>query len=240
MYQERSYRNQMLSENFIQFNVTELESDLQIISKINLKSEASALIKKYRKQLNDYIQDDPNFLESFTPITPKKDAPDIVKHMCLSALLANVGPMAAVAGAIAQYVGMELLNYTDEIIIENGGDIFLSSKTIKHVLIYAGCSPFSNKISLEIPGSNKPLGICTSSGTLGHSLSFGKADAVVVLAKDTSLADACATSICNMIQTPSDIESGISFAKSVYGIEGILVIAGDKMGAWGDINLVSP
>jgi ApbE superfamily uncharacterized protein (UPF0280 family) len=240
MYQERSYRNQMLSENLIQFNVTEFESDLQIISKINLKSEAFALIKKYRKQLTDYIKIDPSFLESLTPIIPKEEAPDIVKHMCLSASLTNVGPMAAVAGAISQYVGMSLLNYTDEIIIENGGDIFLSSKNTKHVLIYAGSSPFSNKISLEILGNDKPLGICTSSGTLGHSLSFGKADAVVVLAKDTLLADACATSICNMIQTPSDIESGISFAKSVYGIEGILIIIGDKMGAWGEINLVSP
>lgn len=240
MYQERLYRNHMSSKDFLQFNVTEFESDLQIISKINLKSEASQLIKKYRKQLKDYIQPNPSFLKSLTPITAEKDAPDIVKHMCLASLMTNVGPMAAVAGAISQYVGMELLNYTDEIIIENGGDIFLSSKTVKHVLIYAGSSPFSNKISLEIPAKNKPIGICTSSGTLGHSLSFGKADAVVVLAKDTLLADAAATSICNMIQTPSDIEPGISYAKSICGIEGILIILGDKMGAWGEINLVRP
>jgi len=160
--------------------------------------------------------------------------------MCLVASLTNVGPMAAVAGAISEYVGMELLNYTNEIILENGGDIFLSSKITKNVLIYAGASPFSNKIALEIPGNYKPIGICTSSGTFGHSLSFGKADAVVVLAEDTLLADAAATSICNMIKTSDDIESGTSFGKSINGIQGILIIIGDKMGAWGEINLIYP
>ena len=240
MYQERFYRNQMLSKNFIQFNVTEFESDLQIISKIDLKTEALSIIKKYRKQLEYYIQSNPSFLKSLTPINAKEDDPDIVKHMCLAASMVNVGPMAAVAGAISEYVGIDLLNYTDEILLENGGDIFLSSKTNKNVLIYAGSSPFSNKIALEIPGNHTPLGICTSSGTLGHSLSFGKADAVVILAKDTLLADAAATSICNMIQSYNDIEPGIAFAKSIYGIEGILIIIGDKMGLWGEINLVRP
>ncbi|MCJ7689341.1 MAG: UPF0280 family protein [Clostridiaceae bacterium] len=240
MYQERLYRNQMLSKNFIQFNVTEFESDLQIISKVDLKIEACSLIKKYRMQIQGYIQNNPSFLNSLTPITPKEDAPDIVKHMCLASLITNVGPMATVAGALSQYVGLELLNCTDEIIIENGGDVFLSSKTTKNVLVYAGCSPLSNKIALKIPGENIPLGICTSSGTLGHSLSFGKADAVVVIAKDTLLADAAATSICNMIQISNDIESGISYAKSIYGIDGLLIIIGDKMGAWGEITLVRP
>ena len=240
MYQERFYRNQMLSKNFIQFNVTEQESDLQIMSKTNLKVQASELIKKYRRELKDYIKTDPSFLESLTPIIPKENAPEIIRHMCLVASLTNVGPMAAVAGAISEYVGMELLNYTNEIILENGGDIFLSSKITKNVLIYAGASPFSNKIALEIPGNYKPIGICTSSGTFGHSLSFGKADAVVVLAEDTLLADAAATSICNMIKTSDDIESGISFGKSINGIQGILIIIGNKMGAWGEINLVYP
>lgn len=240
MYQERFYRNQMLSENFIQFNITEMESDLQIISKTDLKLKASELIKKYRREIKDYIYTDPSFLNSLTPITPKENAPEIVRHMCLVASITNVGPMAAVAGAISEYVGMELLKFTDEIILENGGDIFLTSKNNKKILVYAGSSPFSNKIALEVPGNHTPLGICTSSGTLGHSLSFGKADAVVILAEDTLLADAAATSICNMIQSSDDLESGIAFAKSINGIQGILIIIGDKMGAWGEMNLFYP
>ena len=130
--------------------------------------------------------------------------------------------------------------YTDEIIIENGGDIYMKNVTDKHILIYAGKSPLSNKIALLIPGKNKSVGVCTSSGTVGHSLSFGKADAVVVLSRDTLLADAAATAVCNRVNGIDDIKQSIDFAKSIPGIEGVIVIIEDKLGAWGNINLVNP
>jgi ApbE superfamily uncharacterized protein (UPF0280 family) len=240
MFEERSYRKQMGVDELVSFNVTELESDLQILAKSNLEKEARKAIRKYRRELYSYIKEQPNFLTALSPLPPLESAPSIIKNMCHAASLGNVGPMAAVAGAISRYVGLYLLRYTDEIIIENGGDIFLKSKKDRQIMIYAGTSPFSNKLALLVPGRNEEFGICTSSGTVGHSLSFGKADAVVILSRDTLLADAVATATGNLVKTELDIESALSFAMSVPGILGAVVIIGDKMGALGEVNFVKP
>lgn len=240
MYQERFYRNYMNAQNLVQFNVTECESDLQIFSENNLEREARTELIRYRKEIKEYINIHPEFLTNLVPLMPQTSAPKIVKHMCLAAEAAGVGPMAAVAGAISQYVGMALNKHTDEIIIENGGDIYMKSKTDRHIMIYAGKSPFSNKIGLLIPGSNKSIGVSTSSGTVGHALSFGKADAAVVVSKDALLADASATAICNIVKSVDDLEKGINFAKSIPGVDGVVIIIKDKLGIWGNINLIHP
>lgn len=230
----------MKSQGLVRFNVTEFESDLEIFAKFNLENEAREQLKKYRSEIQKYIDVHPEFLTSLVPLKAQDDAPEIVKHMCLAAEAVGVGPMAAVAGAISQYVGMALIKYTDEIIIENGGDIYMKNKTDKHILIFAGNSPLSNKIALLISGENKSVGICTSSGTVGHSLSFGKADAVVTISEDALLADAAATAVCNMVKSADDIKKSIDFAKSVPGIDGVVIILQDKLGAWGNITLVDP
>jgi ApbE superfamily uncharacterized protein (UPF0280 family) len=240
MYEERIYRNQMLTKDLVQFNVTEFESDLQIFAQSNLQSEARKEIQKYRKILKDYIKEHPNFLTSLVPLKASQNAPEIIKHMCFAADLAGVGPMAAVAGAVSHYVGLSLLSKTKEVILENGGDIYLKTDKEKDILIYAGSSPFSNKLALRIPSSAEGLGVCTSSGTIGHSLSFGCCDAVVVLSKDTLIADAAATSIGNVIKSPNHITEGLNFAKSILGVEGVVIIIGSKMAAWGKVNLVRP
>jgi len=230
----------MKSQGLVQFNVTVYESDLEIFAKRNLEKEARTLLIKYRNDIQKYIDAHPEFLTSLVPLKAQDDAPEIVKHMCLAAEAVGVGPMAAVAGAISQYVGMALDRYTDEIIIENGGDIYMKNKTDKHILIYAGNSPLSNKVALLIPGENKSVGICTSSGTVGHSLSFGKADAAVIISEDALLADAAATAVCNMVKSVGDIKQSIDFAKSIPGIDGVVVIIKDKLGAWGKITFVDP
>jgi len=145
--------------------------------------------------------------------------------------------MASVAGAIAEFVGTELLAFTPEIIVENGGDIYLKSLGKKIIGIYAGESPLSGKIELEIDGADTPLGICTSSGTVGHSLSYGKADAVIVLSQSATLADAAATAIANLIKQPGDMPSGIERAKSIEGVSGVIIIQGDKTGLWGKVKI---
>lgn len=238
MYQKRFYRDYTDAQGLVRFNVMEFESDLEIFAKCKLENEAREQLKKYRSEIQKYIDAHPEFLTSLAPLMAQDNAPKIVKHMCLATKAAGVGPMAAVAGAVSQYVGTALGKYTDEIIIENGGDIYMKNKTDKHVLIFAGKSPLSNKIALRVPGENKPVGICASSGTVGHSLSFGKADAVVVVSRDTLLADAVATAVCNRIKNIHDIKQSIEFAKSIPGIDGIVVIIQDKLGAWGKINLV--
>jgi uncharacterized protein len=160
-----------------------------------------------------------------------------VKAMAVSAAKAGVGPMAAVAGAIAEYVGNELLEYTNEAIIENGGDIFMKSLKKRTVSIYAGKSPLSEKLTIEINPEETPIGICTSSGTIGHSLSFGNADAVVVISPSTLLADAAATAIGNVVKYPENIQDGLKLAERIPGVKGVLIITGEKAGIWGDMKI---
>ncbi|KUO72680.1 MAG: thiamine biosynthesis protein ApbE [Clostridia bacterium BRH_c25] len=238
MYQERSYRKYMRTDELQGFNVCEFESDLQIFTGSNLEKEARNAVIKYRRDITEYIKKNPKFIASLSPVEAASDAPGIVQDMCRAAQLANVGPMAAIAGAVSKYVGRHLLQFTDEVIVENGGDIYVKSKKDRRILVYAGSSPFSNKLALLVPGCNRELGICTSSGTVGHSLSFGKADAAVILSKNAVLADAAATAVGNVVKDKNDIEAGIEYAMSIQGVDGVLIIVGDKMGACGDAHII--
>ncbi|GAI25330.1 unnamed protein product, partial [marine sediment metagenome] len=178
MYEPRTYRHWIKGGDLVPFNVVVKETDLYIRASTNLKRKALKLVVKYRDILERYIRRYPTFLTSMQPLPVDKNAPHIVKAMSEAASRAGVGPMASVAGAIAEFVGTELLAFSPEIIVENGGDIYLKSLGKRLVGIYAGESPLTGKIGLEITGTDTPLGICTSSGTVGHSLSYGKADAV--------------------------------------------------------------
>ncbi len=237
MYQERDYRKHMKIDGLTSFNICVFESDLQIFAGSNLEYEAKNAVIKYRQYITGYIKENPLFLTSLVPIEPKEDSPEIILDMCRTAKLSGVGPMAAVAGAVSKYVGRHLLGFTDEVIVENGGDIYIRSQKERKILIYAGSSVFSNKLALLVPGGGQELGICTSSGTVGHSLSFGKADAAVIVSEDAVLADAVATATGNIVKGKNDIEDGIEFAMGIEGIKGVVIIVGDKMGACGEIKI---
>jgi len=238
MYEERRYRNMFKGVNLKFFDVCVKETDLRIGADRELYKEAYDLVLKCRKDIEEYIANHRNFLESLEPIDCSSDAPEIIRRMCEAAKKAGVGPMAAVAGAVSEYVGVGLLKLCNEVIVENGGDIFMKSDVSRKVGVYAGKSILSEKIALEITPDKTPLGICTSSGTVGHSLSFGKADAVVILSKDAFLSDAVATATGNVVKDKHHIEKGIEFASSIEGVDGVLIIVGDSLGAWGDIKLV--
>ncbi len=171
------------------------------------------------------------------PLPPTEDSPLIVRAMADAGVKAGVGPMAAVAGAIAEFVGKELLPFSGELIIENGGDIFMACTSPRVVGIYAGSSPLSGLLGIEIQPQETPLGVCTSSGTVGHSLSLGKADAVVIISPSAALADAAATAVGNTVKTIDDITAGLEQAQKINGITGVLIIKGDKMGTWGKVKL---
>jgi ApbE superfamily uncharacterized protein (UPF0280 family) len=236
-FQPRTYRHWIESKDLVGFNVAEKETDLYIRATSNLQRKAHRLVLKYRYQLEGYIKRNVAFQASFKPMNVPEHAPDIVRRMAEAGQKAGVGPMAAVAGAIAECVGRELLTFSPEIIVENGGDIFLKIKKNRVVGIFAGDSPLTGKIGLEIDARDTPLGVCTSSGTVGHSLSYGRADAVIVVAVDTALADAAATAIGNRIKKPDDSDSALEFAQSIGGLKGVVIITGEKVGAWGDIKL---
>jgi ApbE superfamily uncharacterized protein (UPF0280 family) len=237
MYQPRTYRHWVKDKDLAAFNVTVRETDLYIRARSDLKSKAHELVLKYRQILEEYIEGHPSFITSLEPVAVDDNAPQIVTSMAEAAQKAGVGPMAAVAGAIAESVGSELAVLSPEVIVENGGDIYLKSLTKRLIGIYAGNSPLTGRVGLEIEGKDTPLGICTSSGTVGHSLSLGKADAVIALSPSTALADAAATAIGNRILKPEDIPGGIDFAQSIKGLKGVVIIQGEQVGVWGEVKL---
>ncbi len=157
--------------------------------------------------------------------------------MAQAAEKAGVAPMAAVAGALAESVGRELLAFSPEVIVENGGDIFLKLSKPRLVGVYAADSPFTGRIALEVRPDETPLGICTSSGKVGHSLSFGQADAVIALSPSTPLADAVATAVGNLVKEKDDIPQAIEFAQGIEGLRGIVILLGDELGVWGEVTL---
>jgi ApbE superfamily uncharacterized protein (UPF0280 family) len=237
MYQPRTYRHWIQGQGLVSFHVVVKETDLYIRASSDLKVEACNLVLKHRCILEDYINDYPSFATSMEPILVADDAPLIIREMAINSSKVGVGPMAAVAGAIAQFVAEELLLHSSEIIIENGGDIYLKCLKDRTVAIYAGNSPLSGKIGLEIKVAETPLSICTSSGTVGHSRSLGKADAIVVASKSASLADAAATAIGNRVIYPDDIQTGIEFAKCIDDLLGVVIIKDDKIGIWGNLTI---
>jgi hypothetical protein len=197
-------------------------------------------VLKYREIIERYISGHSDFLTSLKPVIVEPDAPVIIRDMADSAEMAGVGPMAAVAGAVAQFVGEELQEYSPDVIIENGGDIYIRSTADRLIGIHAGDSPLSGKLALAIVAVETPCGICTSSGIVGHSLSFGKADAVTIIAPSASLADATATACGNIVQTADDIQRGLDLAAGIKGIIGAVIIKGDRVGVWGRITLRPP
>jgi len=237
MYEPKTYRHWIKDQELVPFNVVVEETDLYIRASTNLKRKARKLVLKYRDMLKSYIERYPEFLTSLKPLPISDDAPVIVKAMLASATKVEVGPMAAVAGAIAEFVGTELLDFSPEIIVENGGDIYLKSLKKRVIGIYASESPLTGKIGVEIEGEETPLGVCTSSGTVGHSLSYGRADAVIVLARSATMADAAATAIGNLIKEPGDISRGVDFAKGIEEIKGVIIIKGTNMGLWGEVKI---
>jgi ApbE superfamily uncharacterized protein (UPF0280 family) len=237
MYEPRTYRHWVTDKSLVGFNVVVKETDLYIRATSDLKRKAHRLVLKYRQQLEGYIERHPAFLTSLEPFAVGSDAPRLVTEMAEAANRVGVGPMAAVAGAIAEFVGKELLESSPEVIVENGGDIYLKSSTDRLIGIYAGKSPLTGKVGLEVSGKDTPIGICTSSGTVGHSLSFGKADAVIVLSRSTALADAAATAIGNIIKSANDIPRGIEHAIGIKGLSGVIIIKDDRIGLWGKVKI---
>ena len=237
MYEKRTYRNLVKTDDLVKFEVIVKETDLLVRADRDLSKETRDSVLKYRHQLESYISMNPEFQKSLFPLTDDPYAPEIVQEMIRTSQRAQVGPMAAVAGAIAERVSKDLLILSKEVIVENGGDIYLATSKERTIGIYAGNSPISLKIGIVISPEETPLGVCTSSGKVGPSLSFGRADAVCILAKSSTLADAAATAVGNVVKEKRDISLGLGRAREIEGVLGTLVIVEEKMGIWGKIRL---
>ncbi len=236
LHEERTYRSLINKDNLVSYNVTINESDLFISSDTNLADEALKSLIRHRNSLETYIKTHPEFRASLLPLPKDNFAPPIIRDMINKAKVCGVGPMAAVAGAVSEYVGRDLLELTENLIIENGGDIYLKSKKDLTVSIYAGESALSYKVNLLIKHEDYALGICTSSATVGPSLSFGIADAVCVISKSATLADAAASAIGNRVKSKKDIKSALDYGIKIPGVRGIVIICGNDMGAIGEVE----
>jgi ApbE superfamily uncharacterized protein (UPF0280 family) len=258
-YRRRSYRERMGSR-FASFAVSFKESDLWIgVDPLSYSSRMEDFVvsraRRYRLELESYIEIRPEFLSSLVPIAPDPGAPRIVATMLAASRAAGVGPMASVAGATAAFVGADLEAEFGcrEIVVENGGDLWLRFEDRMDLSVFAGDSPLSERVGVSIPPIFSPLGVCTSSGTVGPSLSLGRADAAMVAARDAAssdaarlggdgpvsaaLADAWATRVGNAVVDPSDIEAALALAEGREGIVSVLVIKGDRMGIRGALPL---
>lgn len=236
-YSDRDvYRSRVVSD-LVRWRTRHKETELFICTGKALERQALKAVLELRGVIDDYIKVHPEFGVSLLPVEPMPDANPVIRSMCAACKAANVGPMAAVAGAFSAYAGEALLKHTGSVIVENGGDIFMKTGDISTVAVYAGESPLSMKIGVKIDSREIPVSVCTSSGTVGPSLSFGRADAAVVVSRDACLADACATRLGNELKSEEDIGTALELIYGIKGVTGAVAVMGEKCGAIGDIEL---
>jgi len=185
-----------------------------------------------RQVIEGYIRRDPFFRTTFDPYTPDSDE-RVITMMCDATRKAGVGPMAAVAGTIA-WEGLLAMKDAgaDFEVIDNGGDIAFTGDRAINVGIRAGEASLSNRIAFIVPPQDSILGICTSSATVGPSISFGVADAVTVFSKNVALADAWATRVCNRIRPDNQT---VFDEIDPLEVSGVFAIMGDFSAAWGHL-----
>lgn len=245
IYKPMVYREKISSDDLDFFTMEFGQSNIQIgvdkeKNSLDLQQACKEVLWELYLDLQRYLLVDKSFEATLEWCRPVSGAPQIIRHMSEASKKARVGPMASVAGAFAEHMGKKIQKKfkLNNIIIENGGDIWLNSEQDRSVALYAGESVFADRIKIVIDKEMCPLGICTSSGTVGHSLSFGKADAVTVIAKSSAVADAFATSIGNKIKNPDDIDIIIACYKPFLGkeIEGIAIVMENKIGAIGNVK----
>lgn len=237
----RGYRDSVTpSSSETSFQVVVEQTDLFIVAEKDLSSEVLDAVHEIRGILKGHMVLNPNFATSLVPLDSPAGVHPVIRAMYEAARFCNVGPMAAVAGAVSQFVTEAIMPYSDNVIVENGGDIYMHSTRSRKVALLP--EPDSGaKIGIAIGKKDFPVAVCSSSGTIGHSLSLGSGDLVTVLAKDARFADAAATSLANLLKSPADVPLVIEKARILgeNGLSGVFVQYDDKIGAWGSIELVS-
>ncbi len=226
-----------MTRNLFKENFTLKESQCTIISdQQNAIQTAIESIKRNRKELEIYTRANPKFLHTLKPITPP-EKPTVANLMTQAAEKADVGPMAAVAGVIADLAVNDMINAGCEVaVVENGGEISALSNIPIDVAVAAGEEPLSKKFGFRL--TNFPIGVATSSGRFSHALSFGDAEAATVFCRNAALADAVATSVGNVVKgedVQTAIKAGISRGLSIEGVEGVLIIYKGQVGTAGKI-----
>ena len=214
-------------------HIEQKETIITLLCESAYVSAAENALRTLRTMLEDLIRVDEAFKISHQPLMRSLPAP--MNQMITSAALMNVGPMACVAGLFAEMALNSVLNAgAKEAVVDNGGDIALFVKAPVTVGLFTGRSGVKN-LALRIMPEKNPLGICTSSGTVGHSFSYGRADAAVVISENIPLADAAATALCNRVHDEDDLETCFDCLKPHRELKGALVVVRNRVALWGDL-----
>lgn len=222
------------------FQVVVEQSDLWIVAKRDLSRDVARFLTDIRGGLKNYLLLHPEFVRSLVPVDVADDAPALVRAMARAARACNVGPMAAVAGAVAQAVADRFASESPDIVVENGGDVFLHSTRERLVALLA--APVQGaRLALKLHPDGCPAALCGSSARIGPSLSFGSADLVTVLASDGALADAAATTLGNLAAGPESLPLVVERAKSLArsGVRGVFAQVGGRLAVWGEMELAA-
>ncbi len=248
----RHYRAQHAArKGSVSFQVVVEETDLWITAPQNMHHEAAMVVRQLRGHIASWNALQPAFANSLAPVSVPPHAPEVIRRMAAAASLLGVGPMASVAGVIAQLVALHLhthMAYTlpeapahhNDILVENGGDIYMISSGPRTV----GLLPDPRchaVVGFMVPASAMPTAVCSSSATVGHSLSLGHGELACVVAPDAAIADAAATAFCNMLQGPDDVERVTTHAAALqqHGIRAVFVQCAGRIGVWGDLELTA-
>lgn len=239
----RLYRQRMLRPGLRAFTCQVKETDLYVaVDEASYRPWLEQFVEQrvlyYRTLLEQFIAREPEFRTTLQPYLLGTEVPALVLAMTRAGNRAGVGPMAAVAGAIAEYVGRDLLPQVKQVMVENGGDIYCHVTEEVTVGVYAGASPLSNRFTVAVAPQAEDFGVCTSSGTVGPSLSYGRADAAMIVSSSTILADAVATATGNRVQSVHDLAAALAWARQIPGISGVLLIKDDKVALWGQLRIV--
>ena len=233
------YRTLVRGDDLVSFRVSLRETDLMVQALQELSEETKDLVLTHRLPLEEYIKGHPAFLTSLEPLEAELSAPRVVRRMASAGRAAGVGPMAAVAGAIAELVGAGLTALSREVIVENGGDLYLAGRRERVAAVYTADRELGARLGLRVVPGDGGLGICTSSGRIGHSLSLGEASTATIVAPSAALADAAATAVGNCVRGKDGIEAGLERAGAIAGVTGAVIVHDGRFGAWGDVEIAA-
>jgi len=193
-------------------------------------------IVRRRRELDDYIAGHQEFGSSLEPLVLEAGAPESARRMSAAADLVGVGPMAAVAGTMAQLAAEAGLRAgAEEVIVENGGDIYLRVNEPGLIGLYSGKTKLGDRLGFLVMPEDGPMALCSSSGMMGHSMSMGTCDLATVSARSAALADAAATQAANLVRKEKDVDTALERIMTVEGIEGVMVVKGDRVGMAGKL-----
>lgn len=238
---DRDYRRTVGRERGeVAFQAVVEETDLYVVAEKNLSREVSDFLHEVRGEIKSRILVDPVFGKSLVPVDVPDSAPEIVRLMAAAGKACGVGPMAAVAGAVAQAVGDRFAGQSPNILVENGGDLYLRSTRERTVALLSDPESGSS-LGLGLGVDEFPTALCSSSGRIGHSLSLGRGDLVTVRARDAAFADAAATALANLLQSPSDLDRVLAEARKLakFGLQGVFAQFNEKLAVWGGLELVA-